>query len=172
MSARPPDLKIHTHPLSLVQDPDRVRAVQRGELIHLSLLMLDHYSARADIEQAVLQAFALRGVDHERWDIGRDYLNPLEAALSLPQVRPWFAQGAMNLREVEVMDIQGAVHRIDRLIIGDDNMLEVIDFKVGNREEEHWTQVSLYLKLVTAVFGRPLHGYLLYIDEPAVVQVS
>jgi hypothetical protein len=171
MSVRPPEIKIHTHPLSLVQAPDRVRSALRGELIHLALFFLDYCFGEEDIERAVLQAFALRGFDRGRWAIEREYLNPLVTALSLPTVRPWFAREVESLREVELVDAQGELHRIDRLVIGDE-VLEVIDFKVGNREEDHRAQVDLYQRLVEAIFQRPVQGYLLYIDEPAVVVVQ
>jgi hypothetical protein len=170
MSQKSPKIKIHTHPLSLVQDPDRLRSVQRGELIHLALFFLNHCLRREDIDQAILRAFALSGFDRARWDIEKDYSIPLAAALSLPEVRPWFTREVESLREVEVIDAQGELHRIDRLIRGD-NVLEVIDFKVGNREEGHRSQVELYQKLVEAVFHQSTKGYLLYIDEPAVVAV-
>ena len=171
MSTRSPEIKIHTHPLSLVQEPGRITSVQRGELIHRVLSFLDHCSGREDIERAILMAFALHGFDRARWDIERDYLNPLWTALCLHEVRPWFERGVRNLREVEVVDAQGELHRIDRLIIGD-GTVEVIDFKVGQREEGHQLQVEFYQRLVEAVFHQTTNGYLLYIDEPAVVAVS
>jgi hypothetical protein len=165
-----PEIKIYTHPLSLIQDPARLRSVQRGELIHLALFFLDHCSEAEDIERAILQAFSLLGHDRERWDIEKEYLRPLVAALSLPEVRPWFARGVKSLREVEVIDAQGELHRIDRLVIGD-TVHEVIDFKMGSREEGHRAQVELYQRLVEAVFHRDTKGYLLYVDEPVVVAV-
>jgi hypothetical protein len=168
MSLSPPEIKIHTHPLSLVQDPDRLRSVQRGELIHLALFFLDHCTGREDIERAMLRAFASLGFDRARWDLEKEYLRPLMTALSLPEVRPWFAQGVKSLREAEVIDAEGELHRIDRLVIGD-TLLEVIDFKMGSREEEHLTQVDLYQRLVKAVFHQATKGWLLYVDEPAVV---
>lgn len=170
MSLRPPTIKIYNHPVSLLQDPVRAVSAQRGELIHHALFFLDHFSAREDVEQAILQAFSLQGVDRQRWAIEKDYITPLLNALSLPQAREWFAQGVMNLREAEVVDAQGELHRIDRLVIGEGEV-QVIDFKVGNREEGHRVQVELYQRLVEAIFDWPTQGYLLYIDEPAVVAV-
>jgi hypothetical protein len=170
MTERPREIKIHTHPLSLVQDPDRVRWAQRGELIHSALFFLDHGVGREDIERAILRAFAFHGIDRVRWDIEKDFLGPLLAALSLAEVRPWFARGVRNLREAEVMDAQGELLRIDRLIIGE-KALQVIDFKVARREEGHRAQVAIYQGIVEAIFNRPVEGYLLYIDEPAVVAV-
>ncbi len=168
MTERPFEIKIHTHPLTLVQDPERVRLAQRGEIIHRALFFLDYCFGRADVEQALLRAFAFEGVDQARWAIERDFLNPLWAALSLAAVRPWFAQGIKNLREAEVIDAQGELHRIDRLIIEED-ALHVIDFKVARREEGHREQVAIYQRIAEAVFHLPAQGYLLYIDEPAVV---
>ena len=170
MSPRPPDIKIYTHPLSLVQDPDRLRSIQRGELIHRTLFFLEHWAGKEDIERAIQQAFASLGFDWTHWDIEKDYLSPLVAALSLTDVRRWFARGVKSLREIEVIDAQGELHRIDRLVIGD-TVPEVIDFKVGKREEGHRDQVALYQRLVEAVFQRSTNGWLLYIDEPAVVAV-
>jgi len=168
MAERPFEIKIHTHPLTLVQDPERVRLAQRGEIIHRALFFLDYCIDKDDIKQALLRAFALEGVDQARWDIERAFLSPLWLALSLPEVRPWFARGIKNLREAEVIDAQGELHRIDRLVIGED-ALAVIDFKVARREEGHRTQVGLYQRIAEAVFHLPAQGYLLYIDEPAVV---
>jgi ATP-dependent exoDNAse (exonuclease V) beta subunit len=168
MAERPFEIKIHTHPLTLVQDPERVRLAQRGEIIHRALSLLEHCTRREDMERALLRAFALEGVDQARWAIEQDFLNPLWAALSLPEVRPWFARGVRNLREAEVIDAQGELHRIDRLIIGE-NELAVIDFKVARREEGHREQVGLYQRIAEAVFHLPVKGSLLYIDEPAVV---
>jgi hypothetical protein len=171
MSLSPPEIKIHTHPLSLLQDPDRLRSVQRGELIHLALFFLDHCTGREDIERAIQRAFASLGFDRARWDLEKEYLRPLMTALFLPEVRPWFARGVRSLRETEVIDAEGELHRIDRLVIGD-TLLEVIDFKMGGREEDHRTQVDLYQRLVKAVFHQATKGWILYVDEPAVVAVS
>jgi hypothetical protein len=170
MSPRPPEIKIRTHAVPLVHDPDRVNSVLRGELIHHALFFLDHFSRRGDVELAVQRAFSFQGVERQHWILEQDFITPLMNTLALPQVRQWFAQGIVNLREVDVVDAQGEVHRIDRLIIGADS-LELIDFKVGNRENGHRVQVELYKRLVEAVFSRPTRGYLLYIDEPAVVAV-
>jgi hypothetical protein len=170
MAERPWEIKIHTHPLSLVEDPDRIRGVQRGELIHRALCYLDQWQGEEAIERAILRAFAFHGVDRGRWDIAKDFLGPLLAALSLAEARPWFAPGVKNLREAEVMDAHGELLRIDRLIIGG-RKLQVIDFKVGRREQGHRDQVALYQGIVEAIFRLPTEGYLLYIDEPAVVAV-
>ena len=170
MTIRLPTVRIRTHQVSLIQDLDRVSSAHRGELIHLALSFLDHFSRVEDIERVVRQAFSLQGWDTRRWKIEGDYVRPLFHALSLREVRPWFERGVMNLREVEVVDAEGELHRIDRVVIGEE-VLEVIDFKVGRREDNHPAQVALYRGLVKEIFRRPTRGYLLYIDEPSLVPI-
>ena len=170
MTMRVPKLRIRTHHISLAQGLDRVSSAHRGDLIHLALSFLDHFSGMEDIEGAVLRAFSLQGRDTGRWSIEKDFVSPLFRALSLHEVGPWFEKGVNNLREVEVVDARGELHRIDRLVIGGE-VVEVIDFKVGRREEIHLAQVALYKEFVEDMFRGPALGYLLYIDEPAVVAV-
>jgi hypothetical protein len=170
MTMRVPKLRIRTHHISLVQDPDRVSSAHRGDLIHLALSFLDHFSGREDVERAVLQAFSLQGRDAGRWNVEKDFVSPLFRALSLHEVKPWFERGVTNLREVEVVDARGELHRIDRVVLGG-GVVEVIDFKVGRREENHPAQVALYKGFVEDMFRLPVRGYLLYIDEPTVVAV-
>jgi hypothetical protein len=170
MTMRVPRVRIRTHHISLVQDLDRASSAHRGELIHLALSFLDHFSGIEGIERAVRQAFSLQGRDTGRWNIEGDFVRPLFRALSLREVRPWFERGVTNLREVEVVDVRGELHRIDRVVVGEE-VVEVIDFKVGRREEGHPAQVALYRGLVEDMFRKPIRGYLLYIDEPSVVAV-
>lgn len=94
MTMRIPKVRIRTHHISLVQEVDRVSSAHRGELIHLALSFLDHFSGVEDIERAVLQAFSLQGRDMRRWDIEEDFIGPLVRALSLREVRPWFERGS------------------------------------------------------------------------------
>jgi len=170
MTVKDRHIAIYTHPVSLLEDPDRIRAAHRGELMHLILYFLERLTEPSDIRCAVDRAFALQGITTTSWDLDNDFVAPLEKALSLPEVRPWFDEATTNLREVEVVDANGELHRIDRLVVGSD-ALHVIDFKVGHREEAHRVQVRLYQGLVATIFRKPARGYLLYIDEPAADEV-
>jgi len=170
MTGIPPRIAIHTHPISLLENPERIRAAHRGELMHLILYFLKHVTSPSDIRRAVERAFALQGATTAEWDIENDFVTPLERALSLPEVQPWFAYRTTNLREVDLIDARGVLHRIDRLVVRND-AAEVIDFKVGHREDSHRVQLRLYHGLVAEALQRPVRGYLLYIDEPSAVEV-
>ena len=170
MSRKMPEIAIYTHPISLVQDPDRIRGAHRGDLIHQGLYFLECVQEEEDVRQAMHRAFALAGVDADRWNMDEEFVAPLVRALSLPEVRPWFEPGVVSLREADMVDARGELHRIDRLIIGDER-IEILDFKVGYREEEYIKQVLLYKDLVSSVFNKPVKAYILYIDESTVIEV-
>ena len=171
MTAKAAHIAVYTHPVSLLEDPDRIRAAHRGEVMHLVLYFLERVTDQSDIRRAVDRAFALQGSTTTGWDLERDFVTPLEQARWLPEVRPWFAEDTTNLREADVVDAKGELYRMDRLVIGND-AIDIIEFKVGHREEGHRSQVRLYQELVAAVFRKPARGHLLYIDEPAVVKVT
>jgi hypothetical protein len=131
-----------------------------------------HPVERNEIERAVLRAFAFLSEDPAGWKIDADFVRPLKKGLALPEVRAWFSGGVAMLRESEIMDVEGEVHRPD-LVVVREGLVEIIDFKVGNREEGHIEQVRAYMELLKAIFGgAAIKGFLLYLDEPAVVEVT
>jgi hypothetical protein len=170
MSRKKADIAIHSHSVSLERDPERIRGIHRGELIHQALYFLDGGSDEADCRRAVDKAFAFMDLDTSYWNLNDDFVAPLVRALSLPEVRPWFETGVGALREVEAIDAEGIVHRMDRVVIRADSIC-IIDFKVGQRDPEHVDQVLRYVALARDIFDRPVTGYVLYIDEPGVLEV-
>ena len=73
--------------------------------------------------------------------------------------------------EKEIIDEKGAVHKIDRMIVHNDNTIDIIDFKSGESQiEKHRDQISLYGQLVRRMYpGRDVRRHLLYIEENRVV---
>jgi ATP-dependent exoDNAse (exonuclease V) beta subunit len=171
MSRRVPNLGIHRHALSLLEEPERIRMARRGELMHQAIRFLDAATGTA-IEQAVLRAFAFLGENPDNWKLPADFARPLVKALKLPQVRAWFAGGLTRLQESDILDVDGQVYRPDLIVVREGG-IEIVDFKVGKREENHAGQVRTYRELVRAIFkGSEVKTFLLYIDEPAVVEVT
>ena len=197
MSKRNPNISIHCHPLSLIEEPERIRAARRGEVMHHALGTLGPASGAgaeasgtglkaadpkaADqqasgterrIERAVLRAFAVLDLDPGGWKIQEDFVRPLVRVFNLPKFKAWFDPAAVSLEEAEIMDADGDVYRPDRIVFRE-GRIEVIDFKFGKREEAHKEQIETYVGLLGAIFeGRPAAGYLVYIDEPAIVEID
>lgn len=163
----PEELRIVTHPLSL-GDPERARAAKRGEVIHLALSLLSSPPSRRELETALRRALSLLGEDHGAWDL-EALLRPLEALFRVPEVRAWFEAEAYP--ELEVVDGEGGLHRIDRVVLSGDGV-EVIEYKVGQREPWHRGQVKGYVELLRRVFPRrEVKGWLVYVDEGVVLAV-
>jgi hypothetical protein len=201
MSRRVPNLGIHRHALSLLEEPERIRMARRGELMHQAIRFLDSAGGAAGgaggaaaasdraangstasttsgafvdaaIEQAVLRAFAFLGENPDNWKLPADFVRPLAKALKLPEVRAWFAGGLTRLQESDILDVDGQVYRPD-LVVVREGAAEIVDFKVGKREEGHAGQVRTYRELVGVIFkSSEVRTFLLYIDEPAVVEVT
>jgi ATP-dependent exoDNAse (exonuclease V) beta subunit len=184
MSARSPNIAIRRHPLALIDEPERIRATRRGEIVHCALDALgspgsprqagaaDARPPERGIERAVAQAFAFLDLDRTGWNIEQDFVRPIAQAFGLPRFSAWFDPAARSLREAEIRDADGKVLRPDRVIVHDDR-IEVVDFKAGKREDAHREQVATYVALLEAIFeGRSVEGYIVYMDEPAVVRVK
>lgn len=163
----PEELRIVTHPLAL-GNPERARAVKRGEVIHLALSLLSSPPSSRDLETVIRRALCLLGEDPKTWDLDA-LLGPLEALFRNPKVNTWFKAKAYP--ELEVVDVQGKLHRIDRVVLSEDGV-EVIEFKVGQREPWHRGQVKGYVELLRRVLpSRPIRGWLVYVDEGVVLAV-
>ncbi len=170
-------LKVRHYDLDILGE--RSREIHRGELAHQALYFLDPLPAditppllRKKVFQAIERALALtdpwaREEKGLREELGRILIK----ALSLAQARKFFTVGLKAYAEVEVLDEQGAVHRIDRLVYAPEGPV-VLEFKLGARRRAHWEQVRLYRSLVAQVLGQPPRAYLFYLEEPALIEVS
>lgn len=76
------------------------------------------------------------------------------------------------LNEVEILDGEGRIHRVDRLIVEEDRVT-VVDWKTGQETPEaHRQQVALYCRLVSALYpGRRVLGRLAYLALERVEEV-
>lgn len=186
MTRRNPNISIHSHSLAMIAEPERIRAARRGEIMHAALGALGARSSlrepeapgtarkidAARLERAVAAAFAALGVDPKGWKLTDEFLNPLSKAFTLPQFARWFGENTRSFEEAEIVDAGGEVYRPDRVVMRDDR-IEVIDFKVGRREQGHVDQVRGYMSLLQAIFDKTrVAGYIVYLDEPAVVEVT
>lgn len=172
MRKRHPRIGIRSHPLSLDMEPARLRATERGEVIHHALSSLGAPAAGAEVESTVMDALAILDLDPGDWRIKQDFVDPVKRILDLPEVARWFGKDVSSLTEAEIMDPAGEVVRPDRIVVAGSEV-HVIDFKVGLREEAHREQISKYVELLRGIFaGKRVTGFLVYVDEPAIVEMK
>lgn len=160
----PEELRIVTHD---ADPPERHRAKRRGEVIHRALALL---AKGGDLEDAVLWALNLEGEPPSDWDLEGDFLGPLRRLLAIPEASRWVE--AEGMEEVEVVDPQGRVHRLDKLVVGGEEV-HVIEFKASSPQASHREQLRLYLNLVKDLFpDKAVRGWLIYVDQALVEELT
>ncbi len=173
-------LKIRVRSYDLEMLGERSREISYGELAHQALYFLEPLppgyhlkELKPALKKAIDRALALADPRfREEFAQARDFLfRVLARALSLKEVKPFFAQGVKALCEQEFQDEAGQLHRLDRLVfLGDE--LVLLEYKLGGRRRAHWEQVGLYQKVLTEIFGKRPRSYLFYLEEPALVDVD
>ena len=144
----------------------------RGEVIHFMLSFignLDHVDPKESLERAQTQA-------QSRFPYIKDYagyIAILEKLFKSPRAKPFFHCGkARVLTEKEIVNTQGHLKRLDRLIIGEKEV-RIVDFKSSREgEDQHAAQVRDYMKIVATMYpGKTVKGWLVYLDEMEVEEV-
>ena len=161
-----PGLKIVRPPL----DPFDARVLanerKRGEVLHKALEILDN---AGDALSVVLQAMAACNYADE--DAATDLAHGIEwlaAQEFFPQCR------ALGLREAELLDEHGMVHRPDLLAFTATSVL-VLDYKTGREDPAHHDQVRRYMRLASLLpqaHDLPVRGLIAYLDHRLVREVA
>jgi len=160
-----PGLKISRGELGDPQDRLRLTERARGVVLHKALELLQPGEPARD---AVDRAMALAGLDDPTaadglargldWLSGQDFF---PAALHL------------GLREAELLDADGQVHRPDLVAFTPAETL-VLDYKTGREDPAHEAQLRRYLGLVRGLAraeGRPARGLIAYVDARVLREV-
>lgn len=133
-----------------------------GKMVHRLLAQLTHFQ---DLP-AVLAAFeaAEDMAPAERTQLEQQ----LTALFRHPQVKDWFSSAWEVKNEAAILTPTDQVLRPDRVLLKPGQAV-VIDFKTGARHEHHAQQVQAYMTLLRAMGHVQVAGYLLYLEEEAVV---
>lgn len=95
----------------------------------------------------------------------------LSDVLGNPKVSGWFSREWDVLTEVPILLPEGTESRIDRLLTKGKKAV-VIDFKTGGRKKVYERQVLDYMDILRRMNFRDVEGYLLYIGENAIEEVT
>jgi exodeoxyribonuclease V beta subunit len=91
-----------------------------------------------------------------------------------PKAKPFFYCGkARVLTEKEIVNTQGHLKRLDRLIIGEKE-IRIVDFKSSREGEDQYAeQVRDYMNIVATMYpGKTVKGWLVYLDSWEVEEVN
>lgn len=145
----------------------------RGEVLHFMLSFignLDSAGLKESLARAQEQA-------QSRFLYVKDYAEYvaiLEKLFQSTKTRSFFhCAKAQVLTEKEIVNAQGHLKRLDRLIIGEKDV-GIVDFKSSREgEDQHVEQVRDYMKIVATMYpGKTVKGWLVYLDSGDVEQVT
>ena len=84
-----------------------------------------------------------------------------------------FATGdrVIELGAVEILDRNGDVFRLDRIVQTHDNSLHVLDYKTGEIDKKYNDQVKNYKKILSEIYRENIYGYIIYVDLNKIVSI-
>jgi len=128
--------------------------------------ILSSVTKPSDLQAAVDYAVCQGKITMEE---GREDYELLQKRILAAQGRGWFPEsGALN--EVSVFDVDGTVHRPDRVVILPDRTI-IIDYKFGEPEPFYKKQVSTYMDLYKQMGYKNVSGCLWFVLTDEVVEV-
>ena len=147
-----------------VQVPVRLK----GIVLHK---ILSDVRVPSDVQPAVDAALAAGLIDPAQAAAYRDFL---QARLAEVASYGWFAPENLGgvLNEVGIIDADGGLHRPDRVVLGADGSVTVIDYKFGTEHPGYAAQVRRYCALFRSLGYAPVKGYLWYVTESKVTPVQ
>ncbi len=97
--------------------------------------------------------------------------NTLEEILKLPHVAEWFSEDWAIMNEREILMPDGTIYRPDR-VITKGFKAKVIEYKTGQSESQHKTQVKKYGEALHELGYEKVEKYILYLEEKRVVPIE
>ncbi len=132
--------------------------IKFGILIHEILALIKN---KNDITKVLEQYCILEKISI---DEQKQLAELLHSIFEIPIVNNWFEPKNKVLTEIGIIEKNGKVHRPDRVIINENNVI-VIDYKTGQEEiEKHKNQLTRYMNLIKEMNYKNIEGYLLYTD--------
>jgi len=151
---------------------ERRLETEKGNLFHEILAGIEY--AGADIEE-VAAGLTARALAEDRLDCDPDEIKAVILDfLKEPSVKPWFEKkkGREVLREAEFVDEEGALYRMDRILI-DPDQVTLIDYKTGGKMNFYEQQMKNYRRILEQVYpGKPIACYWAYVDTRKVEEVA
>ena len=149
---------------SLIDDPQPAfaRVAMTADRLKLSLHGADYFAAEASARE--------QGIVHHREMARVEIDSDLEQRSG---GRHWFDGTFRVMNEASIVDASGEIRRPDRVLIAPDaSRVLVIDYKFGQPHTAHHRQVRTYVSLLREMGYPSVEGWLWYVTEDEVVQVS
>ncbi len=131
--------------------------------------ILSRVSYPDELERSVDTAYMDGDLTADEADEARRFLG---RRISAAQERGWFSAGLAEVRnEVALIDCDGGLHRPDRVEIGLDGSVTIIDYKFGRPRPEYEAQVAGYAELYRGMGFADVSAHLWYLYSDDIVTV-
>lgn len=154
------DIQIYT-------DPSRFVRIKRGEFIHKVLSRINKFDTKeSTIDEAINSTIAEGDYPDALSEIKKTIFN----FLTNVEVSKWFLKEGLN--EFQVVDSDGAILRVDRIVYEDDKVT-VVEYKTGEEYSEiHLAQLRYYMKIISEIYpDKKIEGYLAYVEDGKVIKL-
>ncbi len=119
----------------------------------------------ADIESAVRKKVLEGQLDKNEETLT---IKKIKDLISQPDVNKWFEDGSIILNEASVLMPDASSRRPDRVIIRE-GKAEIVDFKFGDENPSHLTQVRNYMKTLASMGYDVAGGFIWYVDAGKII---
>lgn len=138
-----------------------------GNYIHNLLYLMDK---KEDLDHAFHQLSVRESIDINSESAKKIKTETLEI-WELMERKSWTDKKYKVEKEIDVCDKDGILHRPDRVLINDNEVI-VIDFKTGSPNKKYHQQVNLYCSLFKEMGHKTVKGYLLFTKTKSIEMVD
>ncbi|GIS31309.1 MAG: hypothetical protein Ct9H90mP3_1050 [Flammeovirgaceae bacterium] len=85
-------------------------------------------------------------------------------------IREYYDPKLRSYNEIEILNDNGDVYRLDRVVELDKHSVAVIDYKTGKNKEEDKNQVNYYKELLSKIYKGEVYGFIAYIDPILIIK--
>lgn len=136
-----------------------------GNLVHYTLSKIKHFG---EVEN-VITTLTKNGIILKQKE--KELTEKIKIIISDPILNPYFQPECEVKAETEILLKDGSTLRPDRVIIKNNNAI-VIDYKTGNMNDSHKTQIRLYAEILEEMGYSETKKLLVYIDLGKVIEVN
>jgi len=86
-------------------------------------------------------------------------------------IREYYDPKLKSFNEIELLNDNGDVYRLDRVVELAKNSVAVIDYKTGGNNEQDKNQVNYYKELLSKIYKGEVYGFIAYIDPIKIVKI-
>lgn len=143
----------------------RHQPLYHGHVMHRVLAEV----VRADDVPHALERYLSEGIVTQ--EEAQELTERLTVVTADPQFAQWFDGSGRVLNEQDILLPGGGQRRPDRIVLYDDHT-DIVDYKFGAVRDAHQRQMSSYIRLLSSMNYPHVRGFLWYLPENEVVEVS